>query len=180
METDITRGLWYVLFTIRECPSYSPATGDGGAYPECHVAQYPLNLGKKKVGQVFPTRAQPIDPSCRHKQETPLPFRSIPKAMFDTMPSHNKARERASSYNPNSKTSSLFHIVKTLSTINVPWNDRPKRMFRLLQNGLDKPSKNWSPARLKLPSPRTCLMQSVRRHTCAILPVSSKVETVEH
>ncbi|KAI0807707.1 pre-mRNA-processing protein 45 [Fomes fomentarius] len=23
--------------------------GDGGAYPECHVAQYPLNLGKKKT-----------------------------------------------------------------------------------------------------------------------------------
>ena len=23
--------------------------GDGGAYPECHVAQYPLNMGKKKV-----------------------------------------------------------------------------------------------------------------------------------
>ncbi|KAG6335482.1 hypothetical protein ID866_3610 [Astraeus odoratus] len=23
--------------------------GDGGAYPECHVAQYPLNLGKKKA-----------------------------------------------------------------------------------------------------------------------------------
>ncbi|KAH9945852.1 pre-mRNA-processing protein 45 [Epithele typhae] len=23
--------------------------GDGGAYPECHVAQYPLNMGKKKT-----------------------------------------------------------------------------------------------------------------------------------
>ena len=23
--------------------------GDGGAYPECHVAQYPLDLGRKKV-----------------------------------------------------------------------------------------------------------------------------------
>jgi SNW domain-containing protein 1 len=23
--------------------------GDGGAYPECHVAQYPLDMGKKKV-----------------------------------------------------------------------------------------------------------------------------------
>jgi hypothetical protein len=23
--------------------------GDGGAYPECHIAQYPLNLGRKKV-----------------------------------------------------------------------------------------------------------------------------------
>ena len=24
--------------------------GDGGAYPECHIAQYPLDLGRKKVG----------------------------------------------------------------------------------------------------------------------------------
>ncbi|KAG8867375.1 mRNA splicing protein [Serendipita sp. 405] len=24
--------------------------GDGGAFPECHVAQYPLGMGKKKVG----------------------------------------------------------------------------------------------------------------------------------
>lgn len=23
--------------------------GDGGSYPECHVAQYPLDLGRKKV-----------------------------------------------------------------------------------------------------------------------------------
>ena len=26
--------------------------GDGGAYPECHVAQYPLDMGKKKVSGV--------------------------------------------------------------------------------------------------------------------------------
>lgn len=24
-------------------------TGDGGAYPECHIAQYPLEMGRKKV-----------------------------------------------------------------------------------------------------------------------------------
>lgn len=23
--------------------------GDGGSYPECHVAQYPLEMGRKKV-----------------------------------------------------------------------------------------------------------------------------------
>lgn len=23
--------------------------GDGGAYPECHIAQYPLDMGRKKV-----------------------------------------------------------------------------------------------------------------------------------
>ena len=23
--------------------------GDGGAFPECHVAQYPLDMGRKKV-----------------------------------------------------------------------------------------------------------------------------------
>lgn len=27
------------------------AIGDGGSYPECHVAQYPLEMGKKKVCQ---------------------------------------------------------------------------------------------------------------------------------
>ena len=26
--------------------------GDGGAFPEIHVAQYPLNMGKKKSGGV--------------------------------------------------------------------------------------------------------------------------------
>lgn len=25
-------------------------SGNGGSYPECHVAQYPLGMGKKKVG----------------------------------------------------------------------------------------------------------------------------------
>ena len=63
---------------------------------------------------------------------------------------------------------------------NVPWRDRPKRKSRPLQNGLDKLLKSWSPARLKLPSPRTCLMQLVRRHTFAILLVNSKVEMAEH
>jgi hypothetical protein len=23
--------------------------GDGGAFPECHIAQYPLDMGRKKV-----------------------------------------------------------------------------------------------------------------------------------
>jgi hypothetical protein len=26
-----------------------PLQGDGGAYPECHIAQYPLDMGRKKV-----------------------------------------------------------------------------------------------------------------------------------
>ncbi|CAE6371128.1 unnamed protein product [Rhizoctonia solani] len=30
-------------------PSKQADFGDGGAYPECHVAQYPLDLGKKKA-----------------------------------------------------------------------------------------------------------------------------------
>jgi hypothetical protein len=160
--------------------AYALATGDGGAYPECHVAQYPLNLGKKKVRSVFPSVDIPIDRSPRHKRETPSRSRSIPRAMFDTMPSHTKARGPESSYSLNSKTSSLFPTGKTSPMINAPWRDRPKRKFRPLQNGLDKRSKSWSPARLKLPSPRTCQMQLVRRHTFAILLVNSKVATVEH
>lgn len=26
----------------------SPFQGDGGAFPECHIAQYPLDMGKKE------------------------------------------------------------------------------------------------------------------------------------
>lgn len=26
-----------------------PLKGDGGAFPECHIAQYPLDMGRKKV-----------------------------------------------------------------------------------------------------------------------------------
>ena len=121
-----------------------------------------------------------IDLSLRHKQETPSPFRSIPRAMSDTMPSHTKAREPARSYNLSSKTSSLSHTGKTSLMTNVPWRDRPKRKFRQLQNELDKLSKNWSLARLKLHNPRTCLMQLVKRHMFAILLVNSKGETAEH
>ncbi|KAG6882312.1 hypothetical protein C0992_012118, partial [Termitomyces sp. T32_za158] len=29
-------------------PSTPEDFGDGGAFPECHVAQYPLDLGRKK------------------------------------------------------------------------------------------------------------------------------------
>lgn len=30
-------------------PTSQDDYGDGGAYPECHVAQYPLEMGRKKV-----------------------------------------------------------------------------------------------------------------------------------
>lgn len=39
--------------------------GDGGAYPECHVAQYPLELGRKKVR----------DPPSRRWTQFPHPRR---------------------------------------------------------------------------------------------------------
>ena len=29
--------------------TYILVQGDGGAFPECHVAQYPLDMGRKKV-----------------------------------------------------------------------------------------------------------------------------------
>jgi SNW domain-containing protein 1 len=29
--------------------TYITVQGDGGAFPECHVAQYPLDMGRKKV-----------------------------------------------------------------------------------------------------------------------------------
>jgi SNW domain-containing protein 1 len=31
-------------------PSRQEEYGDGGAYPECSIAQYPLDMGRKKVG----------------------------------------------------------------------------------------------------------------------------------
>ncbi|KAG8217691.1 pre-mRNA-processing protein 45 [Butyriboletus roseoflavus] len=41
-------------------PTSPEEFGDGGAYPECHVAQYPLNLGKKKT-QAGNTLALQVD-----------------------------------------------------------------------------------------------------------------------
>ncbi|KAF9246340.1 pre-mRNA-processing protein 45 [Melanogaster broomeanus] len=41
-------------------PSSQEDFGDGGSYPECHVAQYPLNLGKKKT-QAGNTLALQVD-----------------------------------------------------------------------------------------------------------------------
>ena len=52
METNIIRGLRYVAAKSDTDMAYSCANaGDGGAYPECHVAQYPLDMGKKKVSR---------------------------------------------------------------------------------------------------------------------------------
>ncbi|KIJ69183.1 hypothetical protein HYDPIDRAFT_179060 [Hydnomerulius pinastri MD-312] len=41
-------------------PSSQEDFGDGGSYPECHIAQYPLNLGKKKT-QAGNTLALQVD-----------------------------------------------------------------------------------------------------------------------
>lgn len=52
MEAIIAGGLWFVRCSYsRVNYVYLSISGDGGAYPECHVAQYPLGLGKKKVCQ---------------------------------------------------------------------------------------------------------------------------------
>ncbi len=40
-----------------------PLQGDGGAFPECHIAQYPLDMGRKKV--------------CLHEYIPALPFHSF-------------------------------------------------------------------------------------------------------
>lgn len=39
-------GAWFKLGSVRHLILVA---GDGGAYPECHIAQYPLNMGKKKA-----------------------------------------------------------------------------------------------------------------------------------
>ena len=51
MDGDLHR--WRILVCIQCSYSLSSglnrALGEGGAYPECHVAQYPLGMGTKKV-----------------------------------------------------------------------------------------------------------------------------------
>lgn len=49
METKISGGLRCV--SVKLCLNVSHLTlqGDGGAFPECHIAQYPLDMGRKKV-----------------------------------------------------------------------------------------------------------------------------------
>jgi SNW domain-containing protein 1 len=37
----------YIYLNVEWC------SGDGGAYPECHIAQYPLAMGKKKVSRLI-------------------------------------------------------------------------------------------------------------------------------
>ena len=44
-------------------PTKQEDFGDGGAYPECSLAQYPLDLGRKKVSQL---------PSRPHSRTQPL------------------------------------------------------------------------------------------------------------
>lgn len=41
-------------------PSKPEEFGDGGAYPECSLAQYPLGMGKKKVKRLSPFYSSPL------------------------------------------------------------------------------------------------------------------------
>ena len=49
MEANIIGGLRCVVLVHVFILPLMLGVGDGGAYPECHVAPYPLNMGKKKV-----------------------------------------------------------------------------------------------------------------------------------
>jgi hypothetical protein len=50
MEANVSGGLWCAFLVPRLNVSYlPPLQGDGGAYPECHIAQYPVDMGRKKV-----------------------------------------------------------------------------------------------------------------------------------
>ena len=56
--------------------------GDGGAFPECHIAQYPLDMGKKKV--------------CLSKYMPPLPSHSFIGLLGQhTSSSSGQRRERS-------------------------------------------------------------------------------------
>jgi SNW domain-containing protein 1 len=49
MEAIDTRGLWRVSNLNWSFTLLTISAGDGGSYPECHVAQYPLEMGRKKA-----------------------------------------------------------------------------------------------------------------------------------
>ena len=55
--------------------------GDGGAFPEIHVAQYPLNMGKKKATvSTSDHKIQHVPTTCwvcRHNKNN-IPWRSLP------------------------------------------------------------------------------------------------------
>lgn len=50
-------------------PRVAADFGDGGAYPECHVAQYPLDLGRKQTTTSGNTLALQVDEQGRVKYE---------------------------------------------------------------------------------------------------------------
>jgi hypothetical protein len=75
MEASITRGLRCVLFGTLEKVTYITAQGDGGAFPECHVAQYPLDMGRKKVRFWLISSHSLLHFFHRLPQEIPSPFK---------------------------------------------------------------------------------------------------------
>jgi len=81
--------------------------GDGGSYPECHVAQYPLNLGKKKVCMsVLHSSAYQLIQSdflCRPKLATRLLFRLTRKATSAMTLSLTRVNGMAKSFSLSSK-----------------------------------------------------------------------------
>ena len=69
--------------------------GDGGAYPECHVAQYPLEMGRKKVQcNLYQLRAV-ADAMLRPLQETHSRSRSMERVMSGTTLSLTRATGKA-------------------------------------------------------------------------------------
>src|ERR1700733_3413558 len=66
--------------------------GDGGAYPECHVAQYPLDMGRKKVSCALARniRNASSPASIRLLQETPSRYRLIARETSSMTRSHTK------------------------------------------------------------------------------------------
>lgn len=59
-----------ILFVINLQSSFLSA-GDGGSFPECHVAQYPLDMGKKKVRLADICPFLCLSQYFRHPLETP-------------------------------------------------------------------------------------------------------------
>lgn len=97
-------------------PAKQADFGDGGAYPECHIAQYPLDLGKKKVSYSEHFLYSADSPIVRPIPATLLLYKLIAKAMYDMTLLPSKAIAMADGSNPSLRTSCHWFIEQTWMT----------------------------------------------------------------
>lgn len=114
--------------------------GDGGAYPECHVAQYPLNMGKKKASLIVSLCNILNSYLLRLRLETHLLCKSMRKEMFVMTPLHYKDSVPGSMFSPSSRTSSPLLPGRTWTKCREVWIDHLKMMCSRPQT---RPVRHW-------------------------------------